>query len=100
MGFPFRQIKEMTVAVAIRGPEFIQRKGRILQDFFNFRSSSTLIEKFAFYPDFLDLGFLEQIVNMPEGFFLLTQVAFYPTLKTTSGSSYIKIDSLAEFFRS
>jgi len=62
------------------------------------KSSSTLIEKFAFHPDFLNLGFLEKIVNMPEGFFLLTQVAFYSTLKTTSGSSYIKIDSLAEFF--
>ena len=84
----------MTGTFAVRGTEFFQRRGSIFQKTFNFEGGLALIEKVTSYPNFLNLSFLEEIVNMPESFFLFAQVAFYSSLEAIFGPSYIKIYSL------
>jgi hypothetical protein len=54
------------------------------------------IERVKLYPDIHDFGFPEEIIDMPENFFILSQMALEPFLKASLGSAYIKIASRTE----
>jgi hypothetical protein len=87
----------MARAVTIRGAKPLLRNNRVLYEFPDLADCPAFIERVRLYPDIDDFGFPEEIIDMPEKSFVLSQMTLQPLLKAAPRSPHIKIGSCFKF---
>jgi hypothetical protein len=70
----FRQIDKMTRATAVRSAKMIVRDEGGFGDLSDFIHSPALVQRVMLRPDFIDFGFLKEIVDVPEELFIPSQM--------------------------
>ena len=88
----------MSGTAAIGGAEFFEREGGFPQQALDLSGRAALIEEIRPFPDLKNIGFFEEVVDVPVEALFFPEVPVDPPHEAVAGFAYVKIEALFKSF--